>query len=125
MIFETDTVINESAFFYRYSSRKQKIEIFPDTKIIPREFGALDIVLAFPPGNSEGIKVGSKSGEVANRTSSYFYIWSEKELSDRKLKALFLRAARKYFGNKIHNLNIEADTYRMKLDCIEKDLKSE
>lgn len=119
-----DTIVLDNANLYRYSLKKGKLDTFTDVKIVHRIFEKYDAHLAFVSGLTEGTHVSSEEGTVSNRNGLYFYVWSEKPLSDKKLHALFLKAIRRYLGGKIHSLEIKMDEYKMRLDFAEENLKN-
>ena len=122
-LFPSDEVINDNAYFYRYSIKRDKIDKFPGTRIIHREYLQYNEYLAHIPGNSEGVTISKEQNTVSHRNGLYFYVWSDTEISDRELNALFLKAARKYFGGKIHDLEMKADAYKLRLKSVEEFLK--
>lgn len=123
-MFNFDTVISEDAYMYRYAVAKLKLDSFSNTKIIHREFGAYDKYLAYVPGNSEPKEINSEQGVVTNCNGLYFYIWSDKQISDRKLKSTFLKAIQQYYNNKINDLMVKSDTYKMRLNSVENELSN-
>ena len=121
-LFPSDTLITDNAFFYRYSIKSLKLDKFPETDIVHRQFNKYDAYLAFITGNREGVTISKDQNVVTNRNGLYFYVWSTTEISDKRLNALFIKAIRKYIGSKVHNLETQIDTYKMKLEAAENDL---
>ena len=121
-LFPSDTLVTDKAFFYRYSIKNLKLDKFPETDIVHRQFNKYDEHLAFIPGNREGVTISKDQNVVTNRNGLYFYVWSTTEISDKRLNALFIKAIRKYIGGKIHNLETQIDSYKIKLEAAEADL---
>ena len=121
-LFPSDTLITDKAFFYRYSIKSLKLDKFPDTDIIHREYNKYNEYLAFIHGNREGVVVSKDPNVVATRNGLYFYVWSTTEISDKRVNALFVKAIRKYIGSKIHNLETQIDAYKIRLEAAESDL---
>ena len=121
-LFPSDTLITDNAFFYRYSIKNLKLDKFPETDIVHRQFNKYDAYLAFIPGNREGVTISKDPNVVTNRNGLYFYVWSTTEINDKRLNALFIKAIRKHIGSKIHNLETQIDSYKIRLEAAETDL---
>lgn len=119
-----DTIVINNANLYRYSLLNGKLDTFTDVKIVHRNFGKYDAYLAFVSGLTNGTHISSEEVTVSNRNGLYFYVWSEKPLSERRLNALFLKAIRKYIGEKVHALESKMDKYKMRLESAEENLKN-
>ena len=123
-MFKSDTVFLENVYFYRYSVKPKKIDDFPDTTVIHRKYGSIDEFLAFVPGKNTGTRVDKKPLTVTNFNGTYFYVWNSSPISEKKLHTLFLKAAQKYFGDKIQEILLQQDKYKLQLKHIEEYLKS-
>lgn len=121
-LFPSDTLVTDEAFFYRYSIKNLKLDKFPETDIVHRVYNKYDEYLAFIHGNREGVTISKDPNIVTNRNGLYFYVWSNTEISDKKLNALFIKAIRKYIGGKVHNLETQIDAYKIRLEAAEADL---
>ena len=121
-LFPSDTLVTDQAFFYRYSIKNRKLDKFPETDIVHREYNKYNQYLAFIHGNGEGVTISKDENVVSNRNGLYFYVWSVTEISDKRLNTLFVKAIRKYFEDKINGLETQIDAYKMRLEAAENDL---
>lgn len=121
-LFSGDVLISDEAYFYRYSSKKLKLDKFSDTEIVHRTYNKYDEYIAYAPGNKEGVTVSKEPNIVTNRNGLYFYVWSTSEISDRRLNAMLIKAIRKFYGDKIHSLEVQIDKRKMSLEEILTDL---
>lgn len=121
-LFPSDTLVTDQAFFYRYSIKNLKIDKFPETNIVHREYNKYNQYLAFIRGNGEGVTISKDQNVVSNRNGLYFYVWSDSEISDKRLNTLFIKAIRKYFEDKINGLETQIDAYKLRLEAAENDL---
>ena len=118
-----DTAINEDAYLYRYSIKTNKIRIFSKTAIVHRKWNnKIDLWIAFPPGNYEGINVSDAASEVSTYHGVYFYIWSDEEIPIKDLRLLFLVAIKKYYTEKINKLSKKINEYNNKINATIKHL---
>ncbi len=120
---ETDTIISNNAYIYRYDTKKNKFVIYPNSLIVHRVFGMVDEWIGFYPGNPEGIYVKHDQNNVFSKSSIYFYMWSDEKLDDKELWFRFDQAISGYFNKQIKDSEKKTEKLKNNWQMIEKNLK--